>query len=208
MGDCLSDLRSAPSGLGPGRAGKGGVAVTSRDRPSDYQTLVRRCRPTEAEPKTIEQQLDALLSLQQKRQSGQEQAQADPELSPLDQLRRQMRDELMPVFEDLKAKYQEAGILLEMDADDFLSGGVGLLIEVEFDNHGMQLQGTVTPRGIAFQDARYTSNTRSVIGAGPMLLIRSLTGQRFREFLCERISQLVRSVLRNRPASRSDADHA
>jgi hypothetical protein len=41
-----------------------------------------------------------------------------------------------------------------------------------------------------------------------MLLIRSLNGQRFREFLCDRISQLVRSVLRNRPARQSDADHA
>ena len=209
MGKYLSDPRSAPAGRRPAPGGlERGIAVTSRDRPSDYQTLVRRCRPTEAPPQTTEQQLDALLTLHQKRRSDQEQTRADPQQSALDLLRRQMSEELMPVFEDLKAKYRKVGVLLEMETEDFLSGGSGLLIEVEFDKYGLQLQGTVTPRGIAFQERRYTHDSHGVVDTGPMLRVRNLTGEQFREFLCERIGGLVRSAMRSRPRRPPEADHA
>jgi hypothetical protein len=176
--------------------------VATRDRPTNYQKLIRHCRTEQQTPKSVEQQLDSLLTRHRQRRSLQEQSEDDPHRSALDRLRQQMRDELIPVFEDLKVKYAHSGIFIEVDAEDFLSGGVELLIEVEFDIYGMQMLGTVTSQSIAFQEIRQANNIRGAIQAGPMLRTRNLTGQHFREFLCERITQLVRSAVRSREAHR------
>lgn len=198
-GKYVRKTRLVPAAAVVGRARRG-IPVANPDKPTEYQALIRQCRPKQAAPKSVEQQLDALLSLHQKRRAQQEQPEVDAKQSALERLRVQMRDELMPVFDNLKAKYAEAGIFIEMDARDFLSGGVGLLVEVEYDVYGMQMEGTVRPQGIAFQEARYCNNIRGVVRAGPMLRTRNLTGQQFREFLCERISQLVRSAMRSQQA--------
>jgi hypothetical protein len=175
--------------------------VPNPDSPTDYQALVRQCRPTTKSPKTIEQQLDTLLELRQKREAQQGQPADEAEPTVLDQLRRQMRQDLIPAFEELRKKYEPSGIVMEMDAEDFLSGGVGLVIEVAFDIHGMRMEGTVTPKGIAFHEARFSNNVRGVLTTGPMLQTRNLTEEKFREFICERISQLVRSAMQHRRAT-------
>lgn len=184
------------------------LQVATREKPTNYQKLIRHCRPEEHASKTVEEQLDSLLTRHLQRQDHQEQPADSPQQSALDLLRRQMRDELIPVFEDLKVKYADSSIFIEMDAEDFLSGGVELLIEVEFDIYGMQMLGTVTPQGIAFQETRQANNVRGAIQAGPMLRTRHLTGQSFREFLCERITQLVRSAVRSREAHRHSSSPA
>ncbi|HUT87863.1 MAG TPA: hypothetical protein VMY37_00060 [Thermoguttaceae bacterium] len=179
--------------------------MTSQDKPTGYQALMDQCRGQNAASKTVEEQLDALLSLHQKRQAQQEDSEASKQ-SVLDRLREQMRDELLPAFEELGAKYAAQGIMLELNADDFLCGGVGLQIKVGFDIHGMLLEGTVTPQGIGFQETRFSNNVRGVVQAGPMLRTRNLGAGEFREFLCERISQLVRSAMRSRPGRKPGGD--
>jgi len=173
------------------------AAVTNPKQPTGYQALVRQCRPRKAAPKTVEEQLDTLLDLHKKREAEKRQPADDPKLAALDQLRLQMRQDLIPVFEDLKKKYAASGILMAMDAEDFLSGGVKVLIEVAFDIYGMRMEGTVTPNGIAFHEARFSNDVRGVLATGPMLRARNLTKQQFREFICERIGQLVRSAMRS-----------
>ena len=170
--------------------------MANSNQPTDYQALVRQCRPKKTPPKTVEENLDALLDLHQKREAEKHEPGHDAKASALDQLRRQMRRELIPAFEDLRQKYALSGIIMAMDAEDFCAGGVKVLVEVTYDVYGMRLEGTVTPAGIAFHEARFSNKVRGVLTTGPMLRARNLTKQRFREFICERIGQLVRSAMR------------
>jgi hypothetical protein len=172
--------------------------VSSPQQPTQYQALVSKCRPEQAARKSVEDQLDGLLKVEKRRQAGDSAAPAEARTSAVERMRVQMREELIPVFAELQAKYQTAGILMELDASDFLSGGVQLAIEVAYDIYGMRLDGTVTPGGIAFHEARFCNDVPGVVTAGPMLPSRNLSGQTFREFICERIGQLVRSVVRRR----------
>jgi hypothetical protein len=167
-------------------------------KPTQYQALLQKCQPQQQARKSGEQQLDALLQAQQRRSGAAEDGPAQEALSPLDQLRRQMREQLLPVFNELRGKYEPSGILMAIDADDFLAGGVQLAIEVRYDIHGMRLEGTATPSGIAFHETRFSDNIPGVVTTGPMLSARNLSGQTFREFICDRIGQLVRSALRRR----------
>ena len=83
-----------------------------------------------------------------------------------------------------------------MDAEKFLSGGVEILIEVKFDALGLRMEGTMTSEGIAFHETRVADDMLGVVTTGPMLRARHLTGQLFRDFICERVAQLVRSAAR------------
>ena len=65
------------------------------------------------------------------------------------------------------------------------------------------ITGEVTPEGIAFHEQRFSNNVAGTVSAGPMLRARNLTGQAFREFLCERITQLVRSAMRRQHQKQS-----
>lgn len=141
--------------------------------------------------------LDSLLEARQTslaESSGQ--APAALHSSGLDRVREKMRSELMPAFEDLRAKYADRGVLIAMDAEKFLSGGVEILIEVKFDKFGLRMEGTVTSEGIAFHETRVADDILGVVTTGPMLRGRHLTGQMFRDFICERVAQLVRSAAR------------
>jgi hypothetical protein len=62
----------------------------------------------------------------------------------------------------------------------------------------MRLDGTATPSGIAFHETRFSNSVLGVVTTGPMLGARTLSGQTFREFICERVGQLVRSAVRRR----------
>lgn len=170
--------------------------MADSNQPSRYQDLIRQCRPKQAPKKSIEEQLDGILELREKRQAQSDAPRIDPKQAAIEAFRQRMRDELIPVFEDLKEKYEATGIAMAMDASDLLAGGVNLVIEVTYEAYGMRMEGTVMPEGVAFHEARYSNRVRGVLTTGPMLRTRSLTRERFREFLCDRISQLVRSAVR------------
>jgi hypothetical protein len=51
---------------------------------------------------------------------------------------------------------------------------------------------------VAFQETHFINNVPGVVTSGPTLRSRNLTGQHFRDFFCERISQLVHMAMRRR----------
>lgn len=179
--------------------------VTAPNRPTRYQALVRRTRPRRNAPKSVEEQLDRLLTPGAQSTGALDPTPVELRSEVVARIRRQMGDELTPVFEDVQSKYESSGLLMAIDADDLLNGGFELAIEMQYATQGMRLDGTVTPDGIAFHESRFTDNVPGITTTGPMLRARSLCGATFREFLCERIAQLVRSAARLRgSAARSE----
>lgn len=117
-------------------------------------------------------------------------------ISVLDRLRQLFEGEICGAFEDLREKYAVRGIALTLDVAPFLRGGVDIAITIEFRGAGLRLDGTVTPNVIAFRQTRYDpGNTAGLTGSGPTLRTRDLTATSFRDFVCERMSALLQSVL-------------
>ncbi len=174
-------------------------------KPTEYQNLIRQCRTRKRAPMSPEQQLDALLVTKQRleKERSVKAGRADSAAAALSDLRGQFRDELAPVFSDLQSKYESAGVDMAMDAEPFLSGGTELLIEVAYGDYGLRMAGTATRDGIAFRESQFANDVSGVATTGPMLRARTLTGVVFREFLCERISQLVRSAMRRQQANQA-----
>ncbi len=167
---------------------------------SSYKSLVKKRAVAPQQEKSAEEKLDSLLNVHQQR-SGQDQAQdtsGNDQPTRLDVFRSKLREELIPVFEEIKEKYGGQGIALDMDASDFLEGGRRLLIEFRMKSYSVQLDGTVMENGIAFNEIRSTGPIAGAICSGPMLRIRELTPDKFREFICGRIALMVRSILRQK----------
>lgn len=168
---------------------------------SDYQKLVQKWSSPPAAQKSAEQNLDALLAAR----SG---AAAEPvsavalepaaPLSWMDALRRLISRELIPVFEDIKAKYESYGIALSMDVSDFLQGGRGVVIKFDTPPRSIELEGTVINEGIAFNEIQSYGGVPGAICSGPMLRVRRLTAEAFRDFICAQLAPLVRTKLRQK----------
>ncbi|MBN1512975.1 MAG: hypothetical protein JXB13_13250 [Phycisphaerae bacterium] len=121
--------------------------------------------------------------------------------SPLDALRERFKSDLIPEFQALADKYSEHGIQLHLDIGEFLRGGSELIIDVEFESRGVRYSGIVLPHQIAFQVTQYTGQAAPAVASGPALRIHNLTRRQFREFICERIAEVVRyAVHHDRPA--------
>ena len=148
------------------------------------------------QPVEAESRLDTLLSALMRREAQQTEKSPPPqEASPFDVLRDQFREELIPVFEEMKEKYAASGVMLSMDVANFLDGGRQIEIEFVREPFIIRLEGTVTDRAIAFNEIKSTRTVDGAITGGPMLMTRRLTGEKFRGFLCERIATLIKSVL-------------
>jgi len=148
------------------------------------------------QPVEAESRLDTLLSALMRREAQQAEKSPPPqEASPFDVLRDQFREELIPVFEEMKEKYAASGVMLSMDVANFLDGGRQIEIEFVREPFIIRLEGTVTDRAIAFNEIKSTRTVDGAITGGPMLMTRRLTGEKFRGFLCERIATLIKSVL-------------
>jgi hypothetical protein len=158
---------------------------------------------------SVETTLDELLRLHQQRQADAARAQADSPTDPLEELRRRFRTELVPAIDELAEKYASRGVHLKMDVEDFLRGGSSLCIDIQFEHQGLVLTGTVIPSRIAFQETRYSDDVAGAEMSGPALRTRDLSTGQFREFVCQRIGALVRSVLRQTivPGPKSGAPH-
>jgi len=112
--------------------------------------------------------------------------------SPLDALRERFRSDLIPEFQNLADKYSEHGIQLHLDIGEFLRGGSEINIDIEFETRGVRYSGIVLPHQIAFQVTQFTGQSAPAVASGPALRIRNLTRRQFREFICERIAEVVR----------------
>ena len=166
---------------------------------SSYVDLVKQ-REAGAKNSSAESKLDVLLvsagKLSRERQAAGEALAKEP--SRLDVFRETVRTELIPAFRQIQQKYAARGIELWMDASDFLDGGRMLFIEIAIKTYATRLDGTVTETGIAFNEIRAIGGVDGAICSGPMLRIRRLTPEKFREFVCGHIAMLVQSVLRER----------
>ena len=151
---------------------------------------------TEAEIDSMpEDELDALLvKVEEKRARKQAEIAEQPEA--IDLFRARMRQVYSPVFEDLREKYAEKGVALEMDADELLGGGNTLKFRFQYGELRLELDGTVMRGGVAFYLIRSTGATQGAVVSGPMLRIRNLSADEFRSFIVEHIRILVKDALR------------
>jgi hypothetical protein len=164
------------------------MAQSSRgDRP------VLDAAPTPRSP-SQEAQLDQLL-----RRKGVTRATPGPMSTgdPVDDLRERFKSDLIPEFQTIADKYSEHGIQMHLDIGAFLRGGTEIIIDVEYETRGARYAGIVLPHQIAFQVTRYTGQAAPAVTSGPTLRIRYLTRRQFREFICERIAEVVRYAIRH-----------
>lgn len=106
--------------------------------------------------------------------------------------------ELTQTLEEMSSKYAAKGITITMDAQPFLNGGREMKIEMSFGPHSCQLIGTITQDAIAFQEIRRSPCVNGELMSGPRLRLRALTKQVFRDFICERLTVLIRTASRQR----------
>jgi hypothetical protein len=145
---------------------------------------------------SVETTLDELLRLHQQRQADAARARAASPTDPMERLRRLFRTELVPAIDELAEKYASRGVQLKMDVEDFLQGGNSLCIDIQFEHQGLRLTGTVISSRIAFQETCYSEDAAGAEMSGPALRTRDLSTVQFREFVCQNIGALVRSVMR------------
>jgi hypothetical protein len=114
------------------------------------------------------------------------------------QFRQSLVTEYIPVFIELVEKYSRNGLSMQMDASNVLEGGRELKFEFALGEFRSQLHGTVTSEGVAFHEVKYSPDFHGELTAGPMMRIRNLTADGFREFVCERLTHLTRMAMRRR----------
>jgi hypothetical protein len=148
--------------------------------------------------KSAEADLDVLVSSLHAPAQGQPAGDAAPVRDPLQTLRDMTVNEFVPAFVELVEKYSKAGIAMQMDASSFLEGGREMKFEFCVADYRLVLHGTVTSEGIAFHETRYTPEFHGELTSGPMLRLRSLNAKTFREFICERLTALLRSAMRRK----------
>jgi len=159
--------------------------------------MVENLRPPTAPPRNVESELDALLEVIQERQQ-QEILPGDRVTKPIDRLRELMVKELVPVFVELSEKYGKSGMSMQMDASNLLSGGREVRFEFGIGGHRSELQGTVTSDAIAFHEVRFSPDIHGQLLAGPMLRLKTLSANTFREFICERLTMVLRLAARRK----------
>ena len=167
-------------------------------RPSAYRSLTeppaKVPEPKQALPEEI---LDTLLTGLNRCKPDQGLA-AGNSNDPIQNLRGITLNELVPTFVELVEKYSETGISMQMDASSFLEGGREIKLEFGLQGHRLQMLGTVTTEAIAFHETRHSPEVHGELVSGPMLRMRTLTAETFRNFICERLTLLLRAAIRRR----------
>lgn len=143
-----------------------------------------------------EVELDALLDKVEEKQAAKEELSGEEPLDAIETFRSLMRQVYIPTFETVQAKYASKGISMAMDVDEFLGGGSSLKIRLTYGEVTMELDGTVMRGGVAFYIIHGTGQNRGAVVSGPLLRIRNLSGDDFRQFLVEHLGQLIKDALR------------
>lgn len=164
---------------------------------SDYSDLVDQMRPADSPARTSEDDLDGLITALETRKRRAVDQSVDKE-DRIELLRKAMFTDYIPVFVEVMEKYSPVGLGMEMDASKFLEGGRELRFEFGIEDFRAQLLGTVTTEAIAFHETRFSPDVRGELVSGPMLRLHTLTPDVFRQFLCERLSVLLRDYMRQR----------
>ena len=143
-----------------------------------------------------EDELDALLDKVEEKQAAKEERSVEEPLDAIETFRSLMREFYIPAFEAVQAKYASKGISMALDVDEFLGGGSSVKIRLTFGEVTMELDGTVMRGGVAFYIVHGTGQNKGAVVSGPLLRIRNLSGDDFRQFLVEHLGQLIKDVLR------------
>ena len=178
---------------------KFGVTTMSDEarKPTQYELLRVKNQPQRPIKKTAEGELDRLVAaMENRRRQDEKKETPKPKVDPLQHLREQMVREFIPVFVELVEKYSETGVAMHMDASNLLEGGREINFEFGLGEYRTQLQGTVTSDSIAFHEMRFAPQIRGQIVAGPMLRLKGLSAKTFREFVCSRLTVLIRQASR------------
>lgn len=144
--------------------------------------------------------MDRLLASLEEEKKAEKKPQAKVKRDPLQILREQMVREFVPIFVELVEKYSKTGIAMHMDASNLLEGGREIHFEFGLGSVRIELQGTVTSDSIAFHEVRHAPQIEGQLVAGPMLRLKTLSAQTFRDFVCARLALLLK--LATRGASR------
>lgn len=165
---------------------------------SRYKELVARTRVPQPAPKSAERELDSLVAAISQRDTGAAPSAGKTAPDPLQLLRESVVRDLIPAFVELVEKYSKSGIHMQMDASNLLEGGREVNFEFSMGSFRNILQGTATSEAIAFHEVQYTPVIDGQIAAGPMLRLKQLNARSFREFICERLTQLIRAATRRK----------
>ncbi len=167
--------------------------------PNSFRELVGRTRaPLKPPLRSPEEELDSLIdAFKDRQQEGPDKAVA---LKPdaVQELRRLTINELIPVFVELVEKYSQSDFSMQMDASNLLEGGREIKFEFGIGEYRTVLLGTVTTEAIAFHETRYSPEVYGQLISGPMLRLRGLDRHTFRDFICERLTLLIRTATRRR----------
>lgn len=172
-----------------------GQTLRVPDEQSAYEQLIGKTRVDPLPARSTESELDSLLSTMRERGEANGGRIAS---DPMKRLRELTVNVLVPVFVELVEKYSKNGISMQMDASNLLEGGREIRFEFGLGETRTQLLGTATTEGIAFHETRYTPDSHGELASGPMLRLRHLNEKVFREFICERLAQMVRNATRRR----------
>lgn len=143
-----------------------------------------------------EDELDALLDKVEEKQAAKVEQPDEERLDVIEIFRSMMRQVYIPTFETVQAKYASKGISMTMDVDEFLGGGSSLKIRLAYGETTMELDGTVMRGGVAFYIIHGIGQNKGAVVSGPLLRIRNLSGEDFRQFLVEHLGQLIKDALR------------
>lgn len=172
--------------------------MSNTPQPSTYQELVASLKPQAAKSRSAESQLDKLLAAVEERERRLREVDTKAPSEPMQLLREMVVNELIPVFVGLVEKYSSRGISMQMDASSLLEGGREIAFEFGLGGYRIQLEGTVTNDSIAFHEVRNSPEVHGQLMAGPMLRLRQLDATSFREFVCDRLTLLLRFAARRR----------
>lgn len=171
----------------------------SSPRPvGSYKELVAKTQVPPPPQRTAERALDNLLQQIEDRAKAPKNVNKPAAPDPIASLRELVVNELVPTFVELVEKYARPGISLQMDASNLLEGGREIRFEFSVGEFRSQLQGTVTADAIAFHEVRFAPDIDGQLAAGPMIRLKQLNAKTFREFVCERISILLRASARRK----------
>jgi hypothetical protein len=147
---------------------------------------------------SAENDLDSLLASYKQKASESGAGEVQATQDPIQSLREQVIRDLIPCFLELVEKYGRSGVQLQMDASNLLDGGRELKFEFSLGEYRSELQGTVTTDVIAFHEVRSAPDIHGQLLAGPMLRLKQLSPKTFREFVCERLSLLLKQASRRK----------
>jgi hypothetical protein len=142
-----------------------------------------------------EAELDALLEKVEQRKATKVGAPAE-QPKAIDVFRARMEEIYIPAFAELSEKYAEKGIDAELDADEFLGGGTGIKMRFTYGDLSLELDGTVMRGGVAFYVIRWIGGMAGAVVSGPLMRIRNLSADDFRQFVVEHIRSLIKDALR------------